>query len=207
MSIFGRRAALLTIAAAAVLVSAGCVGGGEDKGLPDKFSTLPNVCDLVSREKVAELVDPSALPSGQGFVETTSCTWTHTPSEIPKGADRQPYRRTLGVSVTLYRAKYDRSGSYWAGGTFRLLRDDPGMGPSELVSGIGAEAYEWFGRYGAGEAGIEFHRANLTVTVTYGGNDVGADGKALDMNSDAAKNGAQVAAAEVDRSLQRISDG
>jgi len=205
--ISGWRAALLIIAAAAVLFSTSCAGGGEDKGLPDKFAKLPKVCDLVSRDKVAELVDPSALPGGQGFVESTSCTWTHTPSEVPKGVDRQPYRRALAVSVTLYRAKDDRSGSHWAGGIFRRLRDDPGMGTSQPVSGVGEEAYGWFGRYGGDKAGIEFHRANLTVTVTYGGNDVDADGKALDMNSDAAKNGARAAAEEVDRSLRRISGG
>ncbi len=207
MPISGRRAALLAIAAAAVFLSAGCAEGGADKGLPDKFATLPKVCDLISHEKVAELVGLSALPGGEGLGQTTSCRWTYTPSEVPKGVDRQPYRRTLDVAVTLYSAKYDRSGSYWAEGTFRQLRDDPGMGPSESVSGIGEEAYGWFGRYGASEAGVEFHRANLAVRVTYGGNDVDADGKALDMNSDVAKNGARVAAEEVDRSLRRISGG
>ncbi|MGH3980095.1 MAG: hypothetical protein ACRDRZ_14020 [Pseudonocardiaceae bacterium] len=75
------------------------------------------------------------------------------------------------------------------------------MGPSEPVPGIGDDAYQWFGRYGVDEAGIEFRRANLTVRVTYGGDDVDADGESIRMDEGVTRDGARTAAEDVDRSL------
>jgi len=172
----------------------------------DDYPDMPRVCDLVPRSTVDELVHPTALPGGEATIgETATCTWSYQPSEeIPEGTESQPYRRELEVGVTLYEAMGDRPGSYWAQSTFEGLRAEPGMGPSEDLPGIGDQAYQWFGRYGVDEAGIEFIRANLTVLVTYGGNDVTADGESVEMDQAMAVSGARIAADEVDRALIRL---
>ena len=54
------------------------------------------------------------------------------------------------------------------------------------------------------EAGIEFVKANLTVRVTYGGDDVTADGESVEMDKAMVIAGARTAAEEVDHTLTRL---
>lgn len=195
------RPALVALAAGVVFVLSGCADGGDETGRERSYSELPQVCELVPRATVDVLVNPAALPGAEGTEETTTCTWTYTPSEVPTGVGPQPYRRKLEVAVTRYDAKEGQTGSYWATKTFEQLRDDPGMGQNEPVTGIGDAAYRWFGKYGVDEAGVEFRRANLTVRVTYGGSDVEPSGESKDIAESVAMDGALTAAREVDQAL------
>ena len=198
------RLVLAVLVVAAVSSSAACGNGGEEVTVEDSYPDMPRVCDLVPRSTVDGLVHPTALPGGEGTGETATCTWSYQPSETPEGTERQPYRRELEVAVTRYEAMGERPGAYWAERTFEQLGDEPGMGPSEDLSGIGEQAYQWFGRYGVDEAGIEFVKANLTVRVTYGGDDVTADGESVEMDKAMAIAGARTAAEEVDHTLTRL---
>lgn len=103
----------------------------------------------VPRETVNKLVHPSALPGAEGGpASIAGCTWSFRPQDAPDGNERVPFRRELTVTVHHYEAKNGRPGTYWALATFRLLRDDPGMGRNEPVDGVGKEAYRWFGKFG-----------------------------------------------------------
>ena len=109
-------------------------------------------------------------------VETTTCTWSYTPSEIPTGAGSAAVPPGTGGRSDLLRRQGGPLGQLLGAQTFEQLRNDPGMGRNQLVAGIGEAVYRWFGKYEVGEAGVGFLKANRTVRVTYGGNDVDASG-------------------------------
>lgn len=175
-------------ALATVLVLGGCAGGPARE--QDHFATVPDACGLVPEQTAQEVVGEGIGKTGIGVSgKSSSCDWQHKENRAVNG---RPYQRKLSVTATHYAAPPELdnlSGAELAHRTFESLR-----GGASPLSGIGDEAHR---AYSGGTEKLEFRKDNVTVSVSFSGVDLDADGNSRPVNEEQAQQAATTVAKAV----------
>ncbi|WP_223838588.1 hypothetical protein [Saccharopolyspora pogona] len=172
-----------------LLLATGCAAGGSAPE-HDRFTELPQVCDLIPPETASRLIgtqyktDTIAVETG-GY-----CSWTHRDLE---SEGTRPLERKLSLHVNLHRSNRAISGADGALGELdRLSADSPNH--FERVLGFGEYAVR-----SDTSNGVDYIIVvgNLNLKMAFTGRDIDAAGNTTPIPREQAVEQAEVFAREI----------